>query len=78
MSTNKPPSPNVMVQVFPKAGKEARIEELIIQASEGVRQHEPYISLYHYFKVEKDAFGDAGDGQGYALTRESEYITVFW
>ena len=66
-----------MVQVFPKAGKEARVEELIVQAAEGVRQHEPYVTLYHYFRVEKDAFAGASDGQGYTFIRESEYVTVF-
>ncbi|ETI21348.1 hypothetical protein G647_07694 [Cladophialophora carrionii CBS 160.54] len=63
-STGSPPGPNVMVHVFPKPGKESRVEELIVQASDQVRVHEPWISLYRYYRVKRDV-------------SDAEYIIVF-
>ena len=71
MSSNKQISPNVMVWVAPKAGKAARVEELILSVAEEVRNHEPYISLYRYHRVK----GDVSDSDPEAS--DTEFVIVF-
>ncbi|OAL21164.1 hypothetical protein AYO20_11420 [Fonsecaea nubica] len=67
--SNAPVPPNVMVQVCAKPGKEKRVEELIATVADQVRQHEPWVSLYRYYRA-KHA-GSSSEEEGV------EYIIVF-
>ncbi|KAJ9602863.1 hypothetical protein H2200_012643 [Cladophialophora chaetospira] len=39
-----------MVRVLPNVGKEARVKEVIDAVSEKIQQHEPWVTLYHYWR----------------------------
>ncbi|OQU94256.1 hypothetical protein CLAIMM_00636 [Cladophialophora immunda] len=67
--SNAPVPPNVMVQIFPKPGKEKRVEELITYAAEQVREHEPWINFYRHYKVKHVGGSSEADG--------AEYLIVF-
>jgi hypothetical protein len=74
------PSPNVVVRILAKPGKESRVEEVIRRAADEVRAHEPWITLYRSYRIKKDVPAGPREGEGYVFTGrggESEYITVF-